>query len=270
MAENSGQKSRHAEPEIQKTLNEVAALWQEVQRHMEEDLHHHLSGMTPVLVKKDTKIGAAIRLQKEDEHNALLLKMILLQESIKACMTLKNDGHVYFAFAVLRLAFETVEDMLLLLHYEEENKTCREFIKLFYQEPYLIGDKAFYKSGPRRKHVREFIAQFKDPWEGEYNDGRMLSSLFSQFVHGQGAAIMEFLAGQENEKGGYTFGSHYGRNKNMPFLTKQIFEFAYISLCIFIWIRLEYGADKEYEEKSTHLRKRFKKAIREVWGQQEG
>lgn len=231
---------------------EVNKVFHEVMDFMEADITYYIRYKLSPMVKKKIRGSEIVsRFSEEDPFHAIVLKLILLREALNTCVILRNETLIYFARVIFRIVVETLQDIEFLLKKKDGRKKYTQFLKNFYSEGILKDGKLELKNiGPTYSEIGRIL--------GESEEKQLLHDILSKFVHGNAHTIIGYLAGEENDSGGYTFGALSKKNKNLANLTRDMWSIVYISLCIFIKVRIESGSDSEYFKKSKDLRQRFK------------
>lgn len=254
------------DPSARKMNEDTNAIFQEVQEFMEADIRYYIRHRSFSMERKKVLDGHIAWVTKEDWFHTIVLKLILLSECIKTCMILRNETCIYFTYSILRSMFEVWSELrFLLLGPDQKDPVLKQkqdaLIKYFHYTGKIIDGEFEWRPKKENPGLRpgEIRSALDDPDEAKrLND--FLYDFLSKFVHNNALTIIGYLAGQENEDGGYTFGALSKENPELTGLTKRVWEAVYISLSLFSMarVKIDGGVNSEYQAKSEDLRCRFK------------
>jgi hypothetical protein len=157
----------------------------------------------PVRVRQGR--GWAYRFEDRDVHHAVVLKLALVQSTLRAALTLLRSGHVMEQAMLQRIVDEANEDILFLV-YAVTNDTItplhQRYLAAFWAEEFSDFDNPTSSHQSRdmvpRKKIRAYLARL----EGKDLDAsraaqvtKVISKVYSGFVHGASPHIMEIYGG---------------------------------------------------------------------------
>lgn len=178
--------------------------YEQILQRMEDTLQIFESRVSyPTLTK--TKKGILVRYSEKNIHQALVQKLARIVSGLHAARVLLANGFVQELGALQRMMDEFNEDIAFLAYgiiYEQTGDLHKRYLEYFYQEEFdETGEPLALTDGrptiPRKK-IRAFIASIMAPGVPEHSrieSSKILSKVYSGFVHGASPQIMDMCMG---------------------------------------------------------------------------
>jgi hypothetical protein len=163
--------------------------------------HYQAAMLEPV--RANTQHGLIFRFQKQDIHQALVLKLAHVQSTLRAAQVLLKHGHIIQQGALQRIVEETNEDILFLfLAVAKNNVTAlhRRYLAEFWAEEFDLTNPNAPHKGRRmipRREIRAYIEEAERTFgfSSAAHPKEVIYKMESGFVHAASTHIMEIFGG---------------------------------------------------------------------------
>ncbi|WP_426661797.1 hypothetical protein [Rhodanobacter aciditrophus] len=224
----------------------------------------------PVRVKHGP--GWVFRFKDRDIHHAVVLKLALVQSTLRAALVLLEHGHTPQQAMLQRVIDEANEDILFLVYavtHDTVTPLHQRYLDAFWAEEFgdandPTGTHQSRDMVPRQK-IRAYLAKIEgkdlDPSRA-VQVTKVLSQTYSGFIHGASAHIMETY-------GGMPLHFHTRGMLNTPRITEyanDLWNYMYRGLCSHAFAAKLFGAQEHFDQLVAHS-KRFEAAMGKQYGQ---
>lgn len=171
---------------------------------MDAAFQHYVAALPkPARVRQGS--GWNYRFKKQDIYHAVVLKLALVQSTLRAALMLCQQGHVMEQGMLQRVVDEANEDILFLA-YAITNDTItplhERYLAAFWAEEFADFDNPTASHQSREMVPRKKIRAYLTSIEGIDLDSstavqvtKVVSKVYSGFVHGASPHIMELYGG---------------------------------------------------------------------------
>lgn len=202
--------------------------------------------------------GWAYRFKDRDVHHAVVLKLALVQSTLRASLLLLQNGHVMEQAMLQRVVDEANEDILFLA-YAVTNDTItplhERYLAAFWAEEFSDFDDPTSSHQSRemvpRQKIRAYLARIQgkglDPSRA-VQVATVVGKVYSGFVHGASPHIMEIYGG--NPPHFHTRGMA-GTPKVAEY-EQDLWNYMYRGLLSHIFVAKVFGAESHVEALIKH------------------
>lgn len=202
--------------------------------------------------------GMVWRFRDRDIHHALVMKLALIQSTLRAAMLLLEYGYVAQQAMLQRIIDEANEDVLFLVyavtndaHTQLHDRYLAAFWAEEFQDVERITETHQSREMVPRKKIRAFLARIS----GEVSNPSktvdattVISKVYSGFVHGAAPHIMETYGGKPPH---FHLHGMLGTPR-MAEYTEDLWNYMYRGLLSHIFVAKAFGADMHVETLVKH------------------
>jgi len=232
-------------------------LFKEMLDVMEAAFHDYVAAL-PAPQRIQQGRGWVYRFKDKDVHHAVVLKLALIQSTLRAALLLLQNGHVMEQAMLQRIIDEANEDILFLV-YAVTNDTItplhQRYLAAFWAEEFSDFEDPTSSHQSRemvpRKKLRAYLARIEgkglDPSRA-VQVTTVVSKVYSGFVHGASPHVMEIYGG--NPPRFHTRGMT-GTPKIEEY-TRDLWNYMYRGFLSHIFVAKAFGADTHAEALIKH------------------
>lgn len=205
--------------------------------------------------------GWVFRFKDRDIHHAVVLKLALVQSTLRAALALLEQGYTAQQAMLQRVVDEANEDILFLA-YAVTNDTItplhQRYLDAFWAEEFgdtndIIGTHQSRDMVPRQK-IRAYLAKIEgkdlDPSRAAQAT-KILSKTYSGFIHGASTHIMEMYGGMSPHF--HTRGML--NTPRIPEYAIDLWNYMYRGLLSHAFVAKLFGAQEHFDLLAKHAQK---------------
>ncbi len=215
--------------------------------------------------------GWVFRFVDRDIHHTVVLKLALVQSTLRAALLLLEHGHTLQQAMLERVVDEANEDILFLVYAvtnDEVTPLHKRYLDAFWAEEFgdandLIGTHQSREMVPRQK-IRAYLAKIEgnDPDPSRATQiTKVLSKAYSGFIHGASTHIMETYGGMPSHF--HTRGML--NTPRIPEYANDLWNYMYRGLCSHTFAAKLFGSQEHFDQLVAHSKK-FEAAMGKQYG----
>lgn len=202
--------------------------------------------------------GWVYRFNDRDIHHAVVMKLALIQSTLRAAMLLLQHGYVAQQAMLQRIIDEANEDVLFLVYAitnDARTPLHDRYLAAFWAEEFHDIERMAETHQSRdmvpRQKIRAFLAQIGGK---DFNPSRavdatkIVSKVYSGFVHGAAPHIMESYGGKPPH---FHLHGMLGTPRISEY-TRDLWNYMYRGLLSHIFVAMAFGAETHVETLIKH------------------